>query len=334
MKKILIVTDNLPTQVNGVVTTFRSIEPYALQDGYTIEYLDPSYFTYINCPGYAEVKLAIPRNIGKSISAIAPDYVHIATEGPVGFAARCWLDRNGYIYNTSYHTKFPEFLQQLYGIPEWLTYRYVRWFHKHSGKVLTTTQTMVAELKAHGFKSNIISWTRGVDREKLTPSIQSRFRGYTLKPVVLYVGRVSKEKNLEALCKLEDKYFIQIVGDGPERARLEKAYPKVNFLGYRQGQELANFYAGAEVFAFPSKTDTFGIVIIEAMSLGTPVAAYPVPGPQDTITQGVTGFMDSNLETAIEQCLTLDRAIVAKHSECWTWSNCWQIFKQSLVSIR
>ena len=333
MKKILIITDNLQTQINGVVTTFRSIEPYAIQDGYCIAYLDPSYFNYINCPGYPEVKLALPRNIGKCITNIAPDYIHIATEGPVGFAARCWLDTKGYIYNTSYHTKFPEFLKQLYGIPEWLTYKYVRWFHKHSGKVLTTTETMVRELQSHGFKSNIVSWTRGVDREKLTPSMRP-LRGMGLKPRVLYVGRVSREKNLEALCKLEDKYYIQIVGDGPELERLRKRYPKAVFFGYRQGHELADLYASAEVFAFPSKTDTFGIVIIEAMSLGTPVSAYPVPGPQDIITQGVTGFMDADLETAIDRCLTLDRSKVEQHSKCWTWQACWNIFKQNLVRIQ
>jgi glycosyltransferase involved in cell wall biosynthesis len=333
-EKILIITDNLRNQVNGVVTTFNSIEPYAKRDGYEMIHITPSHFSYCDCPGYPEVKLALPLDIGKRIEEINPHYIHIATEGPIGFAARCWLDRKHYKYNTSYHTKFPEFLKQIYGIPESLTYRYVRWFHKHSGKVLTTTDTMVKELEQHNFKSNVVAWTRGVDRNYLKPSFEKIHNHYNnlSTPVVLYVGRISREKNLDKLCELKDTYNIKIVGDGPDRQRLEKLYPQVRFLGYLRGTELANLYTLADVFAFPSTTDTFGIVMIEAMSLGTPVAAYPVPGPQDIITQGVSGYMSENLALAIEQCLRLDRNEVKKCSEQWTWENCWQIFKQNLIS--
>ena len=327
MKTILIITDNLPDQVNGVVTTFKNLEIHAAASGYRVVYIDPRKFRHFSAVGYPEVKISFPIGIGKEIEAVHADHIHIATEGPIGLAARIYLDKRGIRYNTSYHTKFPEFLKKIYGIPESWTYRYVRWFHKHSGIVLTTTQTMVDDLKNHGFDGSIIPWTRGVDRSNLRPNLM---RVENRVPSVLYVGRVSKEKNLDALCKLTDYYHIRIVGDGPDRERLEKEYPSVKFLGYKSGVDLANEYHLADVFAFPSKTDTFGIVIIEALSLGTPVAAYPVAGPIDILTPS-TGVMNDDLKTAIDSALTLDRDIVLRESLKWTWDECWNIFKQNLV---
>jgi len=330
-KKILIVTDNLKDQINGVVETFKNIEICANYDGYDFVYIDPGQFPYINCPGYAEVKIAWPRGIGKRIEEINPDHIHIATEGPVGLAARIWCDRNGYFYNTSYHTKFPEFLYTIYKIPANLTYRYVRWFHKHSGKVLTSTNSMVQELKSRGFRSDIITWTRGVDRNILKPTIEHKKNEI---PVVLYVGRVSKEKNLENLCTLQDYYDIIIVGDGPYRKELENRFIKVKFVGYKKGTELANYYKSADVFCFPSKNDTFGIVMIESLSVGTPVAAYNVTGPKDIIYNGVNGNIGESLLFSINKCLILDRKEVEKSSEQWTWENCWKIFKDNLIKAK
>ena len=330
-KKILIVTDNLKDQINGVVETFKNIEICADYDGYDFVYIDPGQFSYINCPGYAEVKIAWPRGIGKRIEEINPNHIHIATEGPVGLAARIWCDRNGYFYNTSYHTKFPEFLYTIYKIPVNLTYRYVRWFHKHSGKVLTSTNSMVQELKSRGFRSDIITWTRGVDRNILKPTIEHKKNEI---PVVLYVGRVSKEKNLENLCTLQDYYDIIIVGDGPYRKELEKRYSKVKFVGYKKGTELANYYKSADVFCFPSRNDTFGIVMIESLSVGTPVAAYNVTGPKDIIYNGVNGNIGESLLFSINKCLILDRNEVEKSSEQWTWENCWKIFKDNLIKAK
>lgn len=332
-RKILVITDNTPDQINGVVTTFKNIERYAASDGYRFEYIDPTFFPKISAPGYPEVKLSWPKGIGKIIDGIDPDYIHIATEGPVGLFARFWLDRHGWKYNTSYHTKFPEFIKNIYGIPESITYAYVRWFHKHSGKVLTTTDTMVKDLRHHGFQGDIRAWTRGVDRHALSPTHDRDQRYFNSKPRVLNVGRVSKEKGLDDLCEMQDKFRIQIVGDGPYRRDLEKKYPHVEFLGYKQGHELADLYQNADVFCFPSKADTFGLVMIESMSLGTPVAAYPVPGPIDVIDPGVTGFMHENLEQAIDRCLHLNRSKVKSASERWSWSNCWQIFRDNLVGI-
>jgi glycosyltransferase involved in cell wall biosynthesis len=332
-RKILLITDNTRDQVNGVVTTFSNIEKLCWIDGYYFEYIDPTMFPSQCAPGYPEVKLAWPKDIGQLIDKSDPDYVHIATEGPVGLFARVWLDRHGWKYNTSYHTKFPEFIKDIYGVPEFMTYAYVRWFHKHSGKVLTTTDTMVKDLQAHGFRGEILSWTRGVDRDNLQPGRPRQIQESSSKPIVLNVGRVSKEKGLDDLCRLQDQYQVRIVGDGPYRRELELRYPRVEFLGYRHGSALAEQYQDADVFCFPSRADTFGLVMIEAMSLGTPVAAYPVAGPVDVIDPGITGFMADNLSVAIERCLSYDRERVKEASQRWTWQRCWEIFRNNLVDI-
>jgi glycosyltransferase involved in cell wall biosynthesis len=326
MTKILIITDNLRDQINGVVTTFKNLEMRAISEGYEFEYIDPSCFKNIPAPGYSEVKLSIPAKIGDKIRESNPDFIHIATEGPIGFAARCWLDMHGYRYNTSYHTKFPEFLKEIYYVPEMLTYGYLRWFHKHSGKVLTTTNTMVDELKSHGFDSDIVPWTRGVDRSIFFPT-------ETHDDYILCVSRVSQEKNLDEFCKLPHKNKV-LVGDGPYLEELKKKYPDVHYAGKKTGSELAHYYQNAKVFVFPSKADTFGIVMIEAMACGTPVAAYPVTGPVDVIEPNVTGVMDENLAAAVDSCINLDRSAVEKASYTWSWDNCWQIFKDNLVSVR
>jgi len=327
-KKILIVTDNIRDQINGVVTTFNNIEQHATEDGYELQFLDPSMFPHISAPGYPEVKLSWPRRLGDAFKLIKPDHIHIATEGPLGLAARLYCDFKGYKYNTSYHTKFPEMLKHMYYVPEWITYAYLRWFHKHSGIVLTNTDTMVTLLKRKKFKSNIVKWTRGVDRVTLKATVENKQNGS-----VLYVGRVSKEKNLEALCELEDKFPIVIVGDGPYRKYLEEKYKKVKFVGYKTGSELANYYREASVFCFPSKADTFGIVIIEAMSQGCPVAAYPVTGPIDIIENYVTGVLSLELEHAIKECMDLERDYIEHKSKEWCWKKCWHTFKEHLIKV-
>ena len=303
-KKILIITDNLPDQINGVVTTYKNIEACALLDGYTIDYIDPSRFRYIDCPGYNEVKLTFPWRMGEEIKKIDPDYIHIATEGPLGLWARAYLSKHNIRHNTAYHTKFPEGLAKLFGIPESLTWRYVRWFHKHSGKVLTTTDTMKRDLLAHKFDDNIVSWTRGVDREIFHP----KHRVETTSKYLLCVSRVSKEKNLEEFFELDYPGYLKVmVGDGPMLETYKKKYPDVHFTGFKTGVDLARYYANAEVFVFPSMWETFGIVMIESMACGTPVAAFPCDGPKDVIEQGVTGFMNESLSDAIDGCLQLNR---------------------------
>jgi glycosyltransferase involved in cell wall biosynthesis len=332
MKTILIITDNLPDQINGVVTTYKNIEACAILDGYNVVFLHPGWFSYISCPGYNEVKISYPRNMGKKIASVNPDYIHIATEGPLGLWARAYLSLADIPHNTAYHTKFPEGLKKLFGIPEWITWRFVRWFHKHSGKVLTTTDSMVRELQAHGFSGEVIPWTRGVDRSIFIPNLRhDNINGKYL----LCVARVSKEKSLEDFFELDYPGYQKImVGDGPMLETYKKRYPDVHFTGAKRGKDLARYYANAEVFVFPSRWETFGIVMIEAMACGTPVAAYPCQGPEDVIDQGVTGFMNEDLADAISACLQLNRGYVELGSQRWTWENAWQIFKDNLIPAK
>ena len=326
-KKILVITDNLKDQINGVVTTFKNLEDHAGRDGYSVVYLDPGFFPNIACTGYPEVRLCWPHGISKKIKAIRPDFIHIATEGPVGFFARWWCERNNIPYNTSYHTDFPEFLKTMYRVPKSLTYWYLRWFHKNSQRVLVTTKTIEADLASHGFERMVV-WTRGVNRD-LEPS---RKRCKRTKPMLLNVGRVSAEKGLAELSKLQDDYTLVIVGDGPFMKQARALLPNAKFVGYKSGQELVDYYYNADVFVFPSSADTFGLVIIEAMSQGTPVAAFPVQGPIDIIEPGVNGYMDTDLQIAVKKCLKLSRNRVKESSNHWTWQECWHIFKENLAT--
>lgn len=331
-KTILVVTDNLEDQINGVVTTYKNIEACAILDGYRFVYLNPGWFNYIDCPGYNQVKIAYPRKIGQKIEEIRPDYIHIATEGPLGLCARQYLDKHSYRYNTAYHTNFPEGLRKLFGVPEALTWPLIRWFHKHSGKVLTTTDTMVEHLQEHGFEGEIVSWTRGVDRAIFNPDQRSP-KGNRVQLVC--VGRVSKEKNLEDFFQLDFPDADKImVGDGPMTETYRSQYPDVEFVGFKTGKELAYYYANADVFVFPSRWETFGIVMIEAMACGTPVAAYPCPGPLDVVESGVTGYLDQDLRVAVDHCLSIPRDSVIAGSQKWSWDHAWVIFRNNLIPAR
>jgi glycosyltransferase involved in cell wall biosynthesis len=306
------------------------LEDHARRDGYSVVYIDPGQFPSCACPGYPEVRLCWPHGISKKIKALQPDFIHIATEGPVGFFARWWCERNDIPYNTSYHTDFPEFLKTMYRVPKSLTYWYLRWFHKNSHRVLVTTKTIEADLQTHGFERMVV-WTRGVDRSTLP----SQERGNRTKPLLLNVGRVSAEKGLSSLVELDpEEYNLVIVGNGPYMSRAQELLPYAHFVGYKSGQELVDWYAQADVFVFPSQADTFGLVIIESMAQGTPVAAFPVQGPVDVIDQGVNGYMSWDLEEAIRQCLALDREQVKESSNKWTWAECWRIFKENLAEIQ
>ena len=332
MKSILIITDNIADQTNGVVTTYKNLEIEARLDGYNVEYITPLDFKSFSFPKYKEIKLAIPFGIGTKIKKYSPDYIHIATEGPIGLFARNYLSFVGIKHNTAYHTKFPEAIKKIVGIPEWITWIYIKWFHRHSGKVLATTDSMVKLLLSHGLKSNIVSWTRGVDRSIFKSSLRNQT---DTNISLLCVSRISKEKNLEDFLEIDYPGAKKImVGDGPMLENYKKKYPDVQFVGEKKGIELATYYANADVFIFPSKWDTFGIVMIEAMATGTPVAAYPCQGPEDVIEQGVTGVMNDSLVGAIDQCLLLSRDKVEIGSKHWTWENTWKIFRDNLVGLK
>jgi glycosyltransferase involved in cell wall biosynthesis len=330
-QKILVITDNLLDQINGVVTTFSNIKIEAEKDGYEVVFITPANFRYMDCPGYADVKLSLPFGIGKIIKDIQPNYIHIATEGPVGLFARLWCNKNNLKYNTSYHTKFPEFLNKIYHIPIPITYKYLRWFHKHSGKVFVTTNSMKEELCVKGFDQELVVWTRGVDRSIFSPRTE---KTTTETKKIVNIGRVSKEKGLDDFCSLTISNTTKfLVGDGPYKNDLMKKYPDVIFVEAKRGHELAQYFSDADVFVFPSRADTFGIVIIESIVSGTPVAAYPVTGPIDIIENGVNGYLDENLASAIEKCLALDREVVCASSSKWTWLDCWKIFQKNLVKV-
>lgn len=327
--RILIVTDAW-RQVNGVVTTLENLNRTLTDMGHDVDFLNYDDADYsCDMPFYPEVKLAyvkqyvIKRKVGWA------DAVHIATpEGPIGFKTLRYCVKNKIPFTTGYHTKWPEFVRARLPIPMSITYAYMRWLHKHSRNILVPTQTVVDELSSKGFK-NLSVWTRGVDRDIFNPT--SRTTLNCGRPFLLCVTRVSHEKGLDDFCKLDyPGATLMIVGDGPYRKELEAKYPNVIFTGVKRGKSLAEFYANADVFVFPSKSDTFGVVMIESMACGTPVAAFPVTGPTDVIEPGVTGYMHDNLITAINQCLALDRKKVATASMKWTWGNCAAQFLKSL----
>ena len=327
-KTVLIVTDNVPQQINGVVTTFHNLEYQASRHGYDFIYCDPRQFPNCGAPGYGDIRLSWPQKIGEVLEGIRPDYVHIATEGPLGLAARCWMDRHGWRYNTSYHTRIPEALKRYYNIPTLWTYRYLRWFHKHSGRVLATTQTMVAELKSQGFTGDIVPWTRGVDRSLFWQGPGSENK----EPTLLWVGRVAPEKSCEDFCRLDYLGAKKIVvGSGPQLKYLASKYPEVEFVGVQTGKALARYYQTADCLVFTSRWDTFGIVMLEAMACGTPVAAYPVCGPKDVVECGKTGAINLDLKQAVVNALAIKRETVLVNSYHWSWERCWRIFEHNLV---
>jgi glycosyltransferase involved in cell wall biosynthesis len=328
--RIVIVTDTW-NNINGVVTTLKATVKEMEARGHQLLVIEPSQFHTIGCPGYPEIKFAW--NIwktGRIISQFNPDCIHIATEGPLGLAARLYCKINNKPFNSSYHTKFPEYLNMHYNLPISVGYFWMRIFHKFSHRVLVTTESMKHELEARGFQ-NLIVWNRGVDNQLFSPV--SRSNHIASKPVILCVSRASHEKGLDDFCSLQTSGTKILVGDGPYLAELKSKYPDVIYTGYKSGSSLAHYYANADVFVFPSKTDTFGVVMLESMACGTPVAAYPVTGPKDVIQPGANGYLDTDLHNAIDQCVSLDRTVVRATSELYSWKSCTDIFEQSLIKI-
>lgn len=322
--KILIATDSFD-QVNGVSTTYRNILKYSRKKTYVIH---PGLFKWKSFSIYPEVQICKePLKAYRKIKEIDPTHIHIGTEGPIGLAARVYCKLNKIPYTTGYHTKFPEYLWKLLRIPHFITYSYLKVFHNDSKAILVPSHSCKEELNKKGF-NQVEVWTRGVSKNLISdkPIRKSKF------PKIIYVGRVSKEKNLEVLCELQDKFEITIVGEGPILKKLKLKYPKVNFLGYRFGSELADIYKRHDVFCFPSKTDTFGIVMIEALANGLPIAAYKVTGPIDIVEEGVTGYLGDDLENNIRRCLKLDRRSIASNmNQKWSWANCIEILHTHLL---
>lgn len=332
--RILIVTDAWFPQVNGVVRTLSVVADQLAAMGDTVEVIGPDRFMNLPMPGYAEIRLAISpkRRLRKLVADFAPEIIHIATEGPLGWAMRSLCRRNNWPFTTAFHTRFPEYLEARTGIPAGLSWRVMRRFHEAGAGTFAATPSLRQELSRRGF-TKIRAWTRGVDLQKFNPEKRDEWAGVP-RPIFLYAGRVAIEKNIEAFLTLDLPGSKVVVGDGPALIALRQKFPETQFTGYRENGALARSYAGADVFVFPSRTDTFGLVLLEALAAGTPVAAFPVTGPVDVITDPQVGVLDEDLRTACLKALECDRAACRKHAEAWSWDACVTQFKNALVPVR
>ncbi|MGQ0660593.1 glycosyltransferase family 4 protein, partial [Sphingosinicella sp.] len=329
--RIMIVTDAWSPQVNGVVRTLQSVRRELEAAGDEVEVISPDLFRSIPCPTYPEIRLAlgVRRAMTARIDGFAPDALHIATEGPLGVAARRLCLKRGWPFTTAYHTQFPDYVAKRTKLPPSLFWKYIRWFHRPARATMVSTPSMAAELEAQGV-SPTRRWGRGVDLSCFGPDVAPHAALAGLpRPIQLFVGRVAIEKNIEAFLDAAHPGGKVVVGDGPALAALRKRYPDVLFLGALRGAALAGAYAGADVFVFPSRTDTFGLVMIEALACGTPVAAYPVTGPVDVLSDEV-GAMDADLDAAIASALTRDRAACARYGGAFTWEASARQFRSAL----
>ena len=321
MKRLLIATDAWHPQINGVVRSIEAMVREAPRQGFSVDVLSPQGFMTLPMPGYDEIALAIspflrPRSLSPRIEALKPDFIHIATEGPIGRATRNWCLRKDRPFTTSYHTKFPEYVRARVPVPVSATYAMLRRFHNAGSGVMVATDTLEAELKGRGFR-NILRWGRGVDSALYHPRETSVLD--LPRPIWLFVGRVAVEKNLPAFLDLDLPGTKVIVGGGPDLDMLKAKYPDTVFTGPRVGVALAEHYASADVFVFPSLTDTFGMVLLEAMASGVPVAAYPVTGPRDVVKPGVSGVLDQDLKTACLGALQLPKGPVLAEGRTHSW---------------
>lgn len=304
--------------MNGVVRTLKSTRAELRAMGHEVDMLTPLEFRTVACPTYPDIRLSLMprRRTFQRLRDFDPDAIHIATEGPLGLAARRYAMRYGRAFTTAYHTRFPEYVHARSRIPLSFTYAFLRWFHKPSRSIMAPTPIVKADLEAHEF-TNVKLWTRGVDHGIFRPQESDRLASEP--PIFLYVGRVAVEKNIEAFLELDLPGSKWVVGAGPAMQGLCRRFPQVNYLGVLEQHDLAQVYAAADVFVFPSRTDTFGLVLLEAMACGLPVAAYPVTGPVDVIGQSRAGSLDEDLRTACLQALRLDRKEVAAHAQRFSW---------------
>lgn len=332
--KIAIITDAWAPQVNGVVRTLCAVTDRLRALGHELLIVSPDQYASIPCPSYPEIRLALTtrHGVGARLSEFAPDAVHIATEGPLGIAARRFCLDHGYPFTTAYHTQFPDYLARRTGLPAAMFWPFIRWFHGPASAILVSTETVRKQLRGQGL-TQLVHWGRGVDLDCFSPTAPVPALYADLpRPIQLYVGRVAVEKNIEAFLSSSHPGSKVVVGDGPAREALSRAYPHAHFVGAQSGQALAGHYAGADVFVFPSRTDTFGLVMIEALACGTPVAAFPVSGPLDVLTPGA-GAMDDNLDQAIAAALGLDRADCLAAGRSFTWQASTGQFLDALVPI-
>lgn len=316
--KVMIVTDAWEPQVNGVVRTLTQTRRELEAMGHIVDMITPLEFKTVPCPTYPEIRLSIlpAKRVRERIEKFAPQALHIATEGPLGMAARAYALRHKLPYTTAYHTRFPEYVQARFGIPLAWTYRFLRWFHSPAQAVMAPTPVVLKDLADYGITNGVL-WTRGVDLDVFTAQ-----RGNVLNtahPIFLYVGRVAVEKNVVAFLELDLPGSKWVVGEGPALAGLKAKYPNASYLGVLKQPELAKVYASADVFVFPSRTDTFGLVLLEALASGLPVAAYPVTGPIDVLGDSPAGALREDLREACLEALRIDRTTARAHAEKFSW---------------
>ncbi|MES2482215.1 MAG: glycosyltransferase family 1 protein [Pseudomonadota bacterium] len=342
--KIALVTDAWMPQVNGVVTTLVELCRELQGMGHEVRVFEPGQFRTRPCPGYAGIDLAVrpQRQLSTLLDAFEPDAVHLATEGPLGWAGRRHCLRRGLAFTTAFHTKFPEIVNAAIKVPVSWGYALMRHFHRHSSGVMVPTQSVLNMLERRGFR-NLRSWTHGVDTRlfEFRASAQPYPPlGEVARPVSLFVGRVSYEKNIEAYLQTDLPGTKVVCGVGPVEERLKAKYPKVRWLGLLPRDELAKVYAAADVFVFPSHADTFGLVMVEAMASGTPVAAFPVDGPLEVLARShpdgrtVGGAMSHDLRTACLKALTVPRQEARTRAQDFSWAHASRLFASFLVPAR
>ncbi len=318
MSRLLIATDAWHPQVNGVVRSLEAVASHASSFDMDVHFLTPQSFHTLPLPGYDEIRLALASasSAAALIEHFQPDFIHIATEGPIGLATRRYCLRAGLKFSTSYHTRFPEYLAARAPIPTWLSYAFLRRFHNAGAGTMVSSSSLERNLVKQGFK-RLLRWSRGVDETLFRPRAEAVLD--LPRPIFLFVGRIAVEKNVEAFLRLDLPGSKVVVGKGPMLAQLTAAYPEAHFMGPMQGEELARIYAASDVFVFPSLTDTFGIVLLEALASGLPVAAYPVMGPLDVIGGSPAGVLDADLRKAALAALDIPRELCRAHASTFTW---------------
>ena len=330
--KILLITDNWLPQISGFTRTFSAVIEELERQGDTFEVIHPGHFRSLPCPTYPEIRLAFTtkRRIAGLIEKVAPDAIHIAIEGPLGLAARGYCLEHSVAFTTSYTTKWPEYLRARFPVPQRLSYSYLAWFHEPAARCMVASPSLRKELREKGFH-NLVSWGRGVDTDLFRPRGKDSLSGE--RPLWMYVGRVAVEKNIRAFLDLKLEGTKCVIGAGPQLKRLRAEYSDVRFLGARQGLDLARLYSAANVVVFPSKTDTFGLVMLEALACGVPVAAYPVTGPIDVIGDSDVGVVAENLEEAAQKALNKSPEACRRYAETFAWSASAAQFRQGLAPI-
>jgi glycosyltransferase involved in cell wall biosynthesis len=334
VKRILIATDAWRPQVNGVVRTLEKTGEELRLLGLEVVMLTPALFHTVPMPTYPEIRLVVawPGTIAGEIDAAAPDHVHIATEGPLGFATRRWCRDRRRPFTTSFHTRFPEYVAARFPVPENVTYAVLRRFHNAGIGCMVSTESLERELAARGFR-NLLRWSRGVDADLFRPRPDAPDPDLP-RPIFLYVGRVAVEKNLEAFLALDLPGSKVVVGEGPALTTLKSTHPRVRFEGALFGESLARVYAQADVFVFPSRTDTFGVVLLEALASGVPVAAFPVPGPADVIGDAGVGVLSEDLREAALAALRIPRDRCREFALARSWRAAARQFLDNILAAR